>query len=307
MPFKRLTPSLYPPRQWAILGDPGSGKSTFASQMAGPILVVDADHRFQEVARLAQSEVFTVETVGNEAEAIAAELRANMEGSGIRTIVVDSLTAIVSPLITRAVMDNDAGVNRNKVAAFKAKALAVRLLQDAITAWGTDTLWIYHTRQGRDAGARLVESTSISAAELARLRRSLNMTLHVEAHHGRHLVTVEWARRGRYPITLEDESGCWRSMPERIEAAVYDGLSEAEQEAIKSATPTSFHSKEEAIAWMWESGVCRDAQHAANLYDKLKKENDPQTAPEMWKIVIAEIVRRKAEAGQETVAQEEAV
>ncbi len=78
MPFIKLTPTAYPPRQWAIVGDPGSGKSTFASQMAGPILVVDADHRFEEVARLATGDVFTLDDAGNDAERIAADLRANM-------------------------------------------------------------------------------------------------------------------------------------------------------------------------------------------------------------------------------------
>src|SRR5918993_1255622 len=124
MPFKKIVPNAYPPRQWAILGDPGSGKSTFASQMAGPILVIDADHRFTEVARLAQSDVFTVDAAGNEAESIAAELRANMAGGALKTFVVDTVAAIISPLIATAVIDNDAGVNRNKVAAFKPKALA---------------------------------------------------------------------------------------------------------------------------------------------------------------------------------------
>ena len=47
--------------------------------------------------------------------------------------MVDSLTAIITPLITAAILNNDAGRNKNKVASFKPKALAMRLLQDAIT------------------------------------------------------------------------------------------------------------------------------------------------------------------------------
>lgn len=295
MPFRTLTPNQYPPRQWAILGDPGSGKSTFAAQMAGPILVVDSDHRFQEVTRLAAGAVYSVDTVGNDAESIAGELRANMLGSGVKTIIVDSLTAIIGPLIVQAVMDNDAGRNKNKVAAYKPKAMAMRLLQDTITGWGTDTLWVYHTRSGMDGQARQVESTSISAVELARLRRSLNMTLRVDSHHGRHLLTVEWARRGRYPLTLEDESGCWRGMPERIEAAVYDGLTVDDQEAIERAIPTTFASKEDAIAWGFESGAFRDAVHAANCYAKVRADQQPRTAQEMWASWIMAVLERLAQ------------
>jgi hypothetical protein len=248
--------------------------------MAGPILVIDADHRFQEVAHLAASDMFSVEAAGNEAEAIAAELRANMQGSGIKTIVVDSLTAIISPPVTTAVMENDAGVHKNRVAAFKPKALALRLLQDTITSWETDTLWIYHTRQGLDAQAHQATSTSISAVELARLCRSLNMTLRVIAEKDRRAIVVDWARNGRSGLTLDDREptgrGCWRGMPERIEAAVYDGLSVAEQEAIEQATPTSFSGPDAAIAWGFEQGCFKDALHAQNAYEEVKRVQQPR-------------------------------
>ena len=46
MAFKKLTQTTYPRRQWAIVGDPGTGKLTLAAQMIGPILTIDADHRW---------------------------------------------------------------------------------------------------------------------------------------------------------------------------------------------------------------------------------------------------------------------
>lgn len=295
MGFRKLEPTQYPPRQWAIVGAPGSGKSTFAAQMTGPMLVIDSDHRFQEVARLAAGDVFTVDNAGNDAEAIARQLQANMRGSGIKTIVIDSLTAIVAPLVTQAILDNDAGVNRNKMTAFKPKAMAVRLLQDSITGWGTATLWVYHTRQGLDGQARETESTSISAVELARLRRSLNMTLRMVAHGDKRGIIVDWARRGRSGLTLWDDTGTWRGMPGRIEAAVYDGLSQADQDAIEKAAPTSFSGPNAAIAWGFEQGCFRDAVHAANAYEKVKTEHQPQTAAMMWTLWIAEVQRRCGE------------
>lgn len=298
MPFKKIDTSTRPARQWALVGYPGSGKSTFAAQMAGPVLAVDADHRFAEVAGLAAGDVY--ELSGNPADhvdagRIAQLLAANMPGAGVRTVVVDSLTAILSPLTVGAILDNDAGVNKNKVAAFRGKALALRLLQDAVTRWGVDTLWIYHLRAGLDGKANQHEVTSISVVELARLRRSLNMQLRIVQDGNRRGVLVEWSRRGRQGVTLWDESGRWLGMPERIEVAVYDGLSEDEQNAIEKGTPKTFAGPEDAIAWGWETGAFRDAKHAKLAYDKLKTDLQPKSAALMWAAWIADVERRLAE------------
>lgn len=292
MAFRKLVPTKYPPRHWAIVGAPSSGKSTFAAQMIGPMLVIDSDHRFQEVARLAAGDIFTLADAGNDAELIARDINENMAGSGVNTVIIDSLTAIITPLVTQAILDNDAGLNKNKVSAFKTKALAMRLLQDTVTAWGTDTLWIYHTRQGLDGQAREVESTTISAVDLARLRRSLNMTLRVIAHGDKRGIVVDWARRGRSGITLWDDTGAWRGMPARIEAAVYDGLSHADQDKLEQGIPTSFSGPNAAIAWGFEMGAFRDAVHAANAYEKVKNDHQPTTAAEMWQLWIADVIAR---------------
>ena len=34
MAFQKMSKTQYPPRQWALVGYPGAGKSTFAAQMA---------------------------------------------------------------------------------------------------------------------------------------------------------------------------------------------------------------------------------------------------------------------------------
>lgn len=306
MAFKTMTANKYPPRQWALVGYPGSGKSTFAAQMQGPLLVVDADHRFSEVARLATGNVYQLsdDPADNvDAERIAGLLKENMAGAGVKTVVIDSLTAILSPLVVEAILGNDAGRNQNRVAAFRDKALAMRLLQDSITGWGMNTLWIYHFRQGLDAKAQQAEQTSISVVELARLRRSLNLQLSVVEHGGRRGVKVDWARRGRSGLTLWDETGCWRGMPERIEAAVYDGLSQAEQ----STTPTAFSGPADAIAWGFEQGAFDDALHAQNAYDKLKREQAPATAQDMWRLWIADVQRRLAERQTAPAGTAEAV
>lgn len=302
MAFKKMDKIQYPPRQWALVGYPGSGKSTFASQMAGPLLVVDADHRFAEVARLATEEVFQLSDEPSDnvnAERVAALLKENMAGSGVKTVVIDSLTSILSPLIVEAILDNDAGRNKNRVASFKDKALAMRLLQDTVTGWGVDTLWIYHLRSGLDGQARQVESTTISVVELARLRRSLNLQLRLIEEHNRRGVYVEWARRGRSGLTLWDESGSWQGMPAKVEAAVYGGLTTEEMIAFEEHAPAAFSGPEDAIAWGVEQGCFRDTVHAKNAYDKLKRDKKPQTAPDMWQFWIEEVEQRKQTVGEE--------
>ena len=303
MAFKRLDPkTTRPPRQWALVGYPGSGKSTFAAQMAGPILVVDADHRFAEVTPLAVGDIYELsEHPADHVDArrITELLRANMPGAGVRTVVVDSLTAIITPLVSEAVLANDAGEHKNKIGAYKSKAMAMRLLQDAVTGWGVDVLWIFHYRDARDGAAKPVQATSISAVELARLRRSLNMQLSIVQDGGRRGVKVDWARRGRSGLTLWDDTGCWRGMPERIEAACYEGLTLAEQERIETTDPTAFGGPADAIAWGFEKGCFRDALHAQNAYEELKRTIQPQSAAEMWAAWIDE-VQFRVQAERET-------
>ncbi len=302
MAFQKLTATQYPRRQWALVGHPGSGKSTFASQMAAPLLIIDADHRFGEVAGLAAGDVY--ELSSNPADHVDAEriqelLQVNMPGSTIRTVVIDSLTAIIAPLVTTAVMENDAGVNKNRVAAFKTKALAMRLLQDGITGWGVDTLWVYHLRRGLDGQARQTESTSISAVELARLRRSLNLQLRVVEQNSKRGLAVDWARRGRDGFTVWDDTGSWVGMPERIEEAVYGGLSPAEMDRAEKATPTAFKGPADAIAWGFEQGCFRDAVHARNAYAEMKRKQMPANPAQCWTAWIAEVQGRVAAAKQE--------
>ncbi len=297
MPFNRMNINALPPRQWALVGYPGAGKSTFAAQMRTPMLVVDADHRFSEVASLAAGDIFQLSedpTDNVNAEHIVALLKANMAGSGIKTVVIDSLTSILSPLVVQAILDNDAGRHKNRVASFKDKALSMRLLQDAITGWGVDTLWIYHLRSGLDGQAREVENTTISAVELARLRRSLNMQLAILEDGNRRGMQVTWARRGRSDLILWDDSGCWRGMPERIETAVYGGLTLDQQEALAKQAPKSFSGPEDAIAWGFEQGCFRDAVHAQNAYEKCRREGKPTIAAAMWLLWVADVDRRKA-------------
>ena len=181
----------------------------------------------------------------------------------------------------------------------------MRLLQDAVTGWGTDVLWVYHLQTGRDANAKEVTTATVSRTELARLTRSINLGLELtEGQGGQRGVKVTWARRGRAGLTLWDDTGTWEGMPEAIERAVYDGLTKADQDAIERQTPSSFAGPEQAIAWSVDAGAFESLPHARNAYDKVKREQKPGGASEMWALWLAECQGRiAAKAAPATVEE----
>lgn len=297
--FKKMEKQKYPPRLWALVGFPGAGKTTFAAQMRGPLLPIDADQRFDEVLHLVDGEALQLSSVAadhTDPERIAALLAEGMPGADVGTIVVDSLTTIIAPLVTRVLLDNEAGLNKNRAAAFRNKALTMRLLQDSITKWGCDVLWIYHLQHGLDAKAQAQVTATVSKTELARLMRSLNVKLEVVEDGQRRGIKVVWARRGRaYPDVpiLWDTSGQWAGMPERLEVAMYDGLTREQQETIAQGTPTAFPDDETAISWGNDQGCFKDLLHARNAYEKLQRETEA-TGSELAALWVADVQERLA-------------
>jgi hypothetical protein len=297
MAFQTFQKPQYPTRQWLIEGEAGAGKSTFITQLRTPMLTVDADQRFSEVFDKVQGPVFQLSNDpldNTDPDRIAALVTENIRGSGVKNIVIDSLTAIIAPLVTRAFRQNQNGNGGNKVARFAEKATAMRLLQDVITGTGCDVAWIYHIYEGRDARAQQVERTSISELELSRVLRSCNMRIRISHENGVYKATVVWARSGRSGIELVDDSGTWAGMPEKIEAAVYDGLSEAEQRRIESRPPEMFPSPDVAIRWGMDQAVFRDEAHAQNAYNLVRRAKSPQDAIQMRNYWVAEVEARQA-------------
>jgi len=305
MGFKKMTRPKYPPRLWSLAGYPGSGKSSFAARMKTPMVVIDADHRFTEVLDLAGEDVYQLsENKVDNVDPVAIDriLAKNMPGSSTQTIVVDSLTAIITPLVVKAMVDHDAGRTKNLASSFRTKALAMRQLQDSVTRWGCDALWIYHLQDSRDGRAKAITRASISQTELARLTRSINMQLQILEEGGRRGIQIKWARRGRAGITLWDESGSWEGMPERIEAEVYDGLSRTQQDQIEAVDPHCFPNPETAISWAMEKGVFPSPEEANTAYNQLREQTAPSNARQMAAVWV-ETVEAMAKAGAETSAQ----
>lgn len=298
MPFKKMTQSKYPPRHWALVGYPRDGKSTFSAQMRGPFVIVDADQRYQEVLPLTRGDVYPVSDIPAEhtdPHMIALRLSENMPGTQVGTIIVDSLTAIIAPRVTAAIVAKERGEIKSLGAAFKDKAMAMRELQDAVTRWGTDTLWIYHLHDARDDKGNARTAATVSALELVRLTRSINMQLQVVKNDAARGIKIVWSRKGRDGVTLWDESGMWKDMPERIEAAAYDGLTQSEMERKELAAPEMFPSPEVAVAWAIEQGAFESENHAQNAYNKIKNESQPKSAREMAALWTADVTRRLTE------------
>jgi hypothetical protein len=287
--FKRMEAPKYPPRQWAVYGDAGSGKSHLAAQMKAPALVIDADARFTEQLKNATGEIFQLSddhAANTDPNQIVTLLKDNLPDSGVRTIVVDSLTAIMRPIINQGLVDAETA--KNKIGVWRDKALAMSRMQDAVSSSGCDSLWIWHTHTTRDASAKVIQRASIPDTELQRLRRSLNAILRIDVEaDGRRSILVEWARNGKSGIRLYDDAGGWRGMPERIEAAIYaEGVKEVE------GTPATFANPGMAIAWGNEQGCFRDIRHAQHAYGKCKREATPKTAAEMRDAWVADVERR---------------
>ena len=195
-------------------------------------------------------------------------------------------------------LDREKGRQKNLMSGFQKKALAMRQLQDAVTRWGTDTLWIYHLQEARDANANSIIRSTVSQTEIARLTRSINMQLQIVQEGSRWGIQVVWARRGRSGLTVWDESGTWLDMPERIEEAVYSDLSIEEQEEIERATPRVFQTAELAISWGFEQGAFSTVEEARRVYLALKDEVQPRSAAEMASLWVTEIRTRKAQINQ---------
>lgn len=296
--FKEMKAPQYPPRQWAIYGDAGSGKSFFASQMKTPALVIDSDARFTEHLAHAVGVIYRLSdehTDNLDSDEIVSMLNKNMPGSGVRSIIVDSLTAILRPQINAAMSDIEHGRTKNKISAFRGKATTMSQLQDAVSGWGIDSLWIWHTHETMDMQTfKPVTKASIPETELIRLRRSLNAILRVDvAADGQRTVLIEWARNGQSGIRLTDSVGGWKGMPEAIEQAMYaQGVKES------SSAPARFSGPAEAKAWGFEQGCFRDAIHASNAYEEVKRLVEPKNASEMALAWIANVNERLAEKQQ---------
>ncbi len=301
MGFKKLTAPKYPVRHWALIGRAQDGKSTLLAQLAQPLLVVDADQRFDQIMRTApQMEAFALSgDRGDNCDVrrIDALLSQHMPGSGIRTIAVDSLTPIISPLVQRGLMANRDGEKKNKADSWQEKAAAMKLFMDTVNRWGCDTIYVWHQEDGRDDKGNSQTKETIPPVERERLFRCLDVKLVLVRDGDARGVLVEWARSGRFGMTLWDEPGnMWRGMPERIEEAIYAPDPASGKPADAAPEKPAFGSRDEVLRWAVDQGYFPDVEKAKGFYDDLRARIRPESARQMFDAFCAEAPAQRAAA-----------
>jgi hypothetical protein len=231
MAFKELKEDSYKGRILALLlGATNTGKSTLLAQLPAPIAVVDSDIRFDKVRKLVAGKVYA--QVDNLADATDIDasldwLKENMPGSNVATIVWDSITPVLEPIVNRAMDLAELtpeqrvamGEPKNKAALWEPKARAMRKII-SIQNYGTHCVWVAHYEPGRDNQGKESERKTIPQNEFDRFPKALNMRLRTICVKGRYGVVIEWLRdRPTHTETLWDPPGnMFKGMWERIMA-----------------------------------------------------------------------------------------
>ncbi len=115
-----------------------------------------------------------------------------------------------------------------------------------IVKWWTDFVIIYHEQERLDGkGVRQI-SPKVSPLEEARLIRSLNARMRLDSK-GRYAQVI-WSRTGRTG-RVYDEEGMWKGVPEKLDALIWDDLTEAEEALANGAAPAVFADPQTARAW----------------------------------------------------------
>lgn len=239
MAFKPFVKKKYPPRQWGLVGFAGTGKSTFLAQLLQPLLVIDADGRFHEVADRCRNPLTLSENANDNRDGLAiAKALHGADLTGIGTVVLDSITPILRLTIAMAMEGNSRGENKNKSAAFQEKANQLRLIQDSMIRPGVDSVIVWHYEHGRDEQGKEKTNQTVSRAEGERLLRSMNaiIALGKDEKTGMRQAEVTWSRVGKRGIVIPDTDGYWTGVPEKIEAALYDANTQSAQAPLREAS-----------------------------------------------------------------------
>jgi len=298
MPIRASEIELEVKRQWLVVARRDAGKSTFFTRMETPILWIDADGKFRETLHLIKngkipgvvaSDIIVVtadEIVADSKKSTPEKIRdlldtwmPSQDGRSVKTIVVDTITPILAPLVAKAQADNDAGRNKNQSSAFKEKALQMKILFTAVNKWDTDVIWGAHIDDSQFNG-KDVARMSITPAELGRLEKYLNARLRLEEKNGTYSAFVEMCGlRPELPkdaVAYSDPSGkLWYGMPEALEAAMYD-IPKDEQVRIDNNAPELLPDGEAAVLWLVDQvdsngeRVFNHKKHAENTYKKVR-------------------------------------
>ena len=288
-------------RMWALIGPANSGKSTFVAAMKDPVVVIDPDGRFNDVAEMmtaAGQEAYSLSDKPadhHDPLAIQKALEKNMPKADVGTIALDSMTSLLHPLVTRIMMEIEKGMHKNKAAAWRPKAELVRLITHSMAKWGTDVVYIYHEEDHRDNRGQAETRRTVSELEESRMLMNLTARVRLDQDKDGRYAEVIWSRTGRTG-QVRDTEGMWNGVPEEIDALVWENLTETEQAiADGDAPPETFSDPQAAITWGFAQGPFKDMQHAKNAYNKVKEEQKPKNALDMRDAWVADVERRVKE------------
>lgn len=265
-----------------LVAYPNAGKTTFAAAFLnkpGKVsVVVDADGRFDEVV---SSEMGFVKLSDEPSDNLRPKqildiCNKSMPNDKIGGFLVDSVTAILEPIILDIQRKVEEGKEKG-ARGYAEKSNAMKFLSAALSPWGTDVVYVYHYRDRGNTSGTIEKTTTITTLELARLYRNINMKVEIVVDaNGKRGVKVLEARGGRTGMTIWDDSGKWVNIRQRMEEAIWGGLTKEEQDTLVSDTTVRFGSPEQAIAWGYNysqdtTNFFDDAAHAKASYEKLKK------------------------------------
>lgn len=300
MAIKKLNAESKPPRRWALIAHPVAGKSTFAMRMRGPLVVADIDGRTAEVHHLAHDvgviQLDSPETDPAErANAWANQIAHDIAGEPVGTLIGDSITPVIEPLLYEAAMTE--GVKERNKALLTKAAIANKFFNAMVNHSG-DTLLIWHLKDTNVNGQDRTRTT-LSETETDRLKMHLNAMLHIVTDkQGKRGIEIVWARNGRSGIVLWDDSGSWEGMPDKIEAHLYPQKAVAPSDLPHSPAP-NLTTREEALTWSVKRGAFKTLDEATAAYEDVKAKKKPRTAGDMfqlWREHVESVMRSLAAA-----------
>lgn len=263
-------------RQWALTSDGAEkGKSTFLSNAKAPIMVVDADGRFDAIEPLVDGDVLYPKQVINTLD-LAEELIERVPAEGVRSIAWDSMTKLYGLPTRLGLMKNIQGraAGGNLASSWVDKSNIMTVARD-LALLGTDMYYVWHVGPGLDGTGKMEIRDMISSIEKDRLMTSINVTMEFffvvsngEKQYGVKVLHARdfGGRKANTNFVLFDAPGnYWKNGAEQLEELIY----------------TPFASKEGAIVWAAETlGINRD--EADGEYENFKEEANPQGFGEMF-------------------------
>ena len=290
-------------RQWAFVSHGAeAGKSTFlGSNAIPPLMVVDADNRFDAVESLNPGPVLYATQVFNTLD-LAEELIKRVPKEGVKSLLWDSLTKIYSLPNRMGLMKNiqKKAEGGNRASSFVDKSNAMTLARDLVVL-GPHVYFCWHTTSGVDGAGKSEIRDMISDIEKERLMTSINVVLEFfykgpadDRSYGVRVVSARdfAGRRANVGFELWDEVGYWRGGADLLEKLIY----------------TPFDSREGAISWAAEA-LKMEIDEVEGEYDHFKETERPDNSGQMfsgWYLRVKELKetwKGKTQPGPETKAK----